>query len=66
MAQQQFVAISITPEARERLRALGFALTGRLGRRVSLSGAIMAAVTVAESHPEEAADAISDPNGDDE
>ncbi|GLY82057.1 hypothetical protein [Actinoallomurus iriomotensis] len=60
-----FTAISVTPEARDRLRALSFALTGRMQKRVSMSAAILAAVAVAENHPDEMDSALN-PNGESE
>jgi hypothetical protein len=60
---QRFVAVNLTPEAREQLRALSFRLTGSAGRRVSLSDAVTAAVKLTERHPEEVIALLVESNG---
>lgn len=47
----EFIAIRITPEARDALRNLSFSLTGQAGQRVTLSDALIAAVRTAQLDP---------------
>lgn len=58
-----FVAVNVTHDARNRLRSLTYALTGKAGRRVTLSDALMAALDLAERHPEEIAKILTEQNG---
>jgi ABC-type microcin C transport system duplicated ATPase subunit YejF len=53
-----FVALHVTPEAREQLRKLSYALTGGSDRRVTLADALLAACAVAANHPDEALAAL--------
>ena len=53
-----FVAVNVTPQARDSLRDLSFFLTGRAGKRVSMSSALLAAIEVADQHPEATAHAL--------
>jgi hypothetical protein len=43
----EHVAISVTPQGREALRGLTYALTGAAGRRVTMGEALVAAVRIA-------------------
>lgn len=52
MARQ--TSVKVTPEQAESLRRFALDLSARVGRRVSLGSAIVAAVTVANSHTSEA------------
>jgi hypothetical protein len=49
-----YVTLNVTPEARDAVRALSFALTGSAGRRISLSEAVLVACGVAEQHADDA------------
>jgi hypothetical protein len=54
--------VSMTPDARSDLRRLAFALTGRAARRVDMSAALRAAVSVALADLDRTAALL--PNGD--
>jgi hypothetical protein len=49
----KFTAISVTPEARDRLRETTLAFTSPAGRRLTLSEMLIAACTVAQRHSDE-------------
>jgi hypothetical protein len=48
-----YTAISITPEARDRLRETTVAFTSPAGRRLTLSEVIVASCALAQQHPDE-------------
>lgn len=47
-------SVKVTPEQAEALRRFALDLSARVGRRVSMGGALAAAVVVATAHPSEA------------
>jgi len=48
-----FVSVHLTPAARDELRAAALALTSPVGRRVSMSDVVLAAVHIAREHERE-------------
>lgn len=52
---RESVGLSVGPEGRQALRLLAYKLTGELGRRVTLTDALLAAVKVAGDHSDETA-----------
>ena len=48
-----YVAVSLKSEARDALRRAALALTSPVGRRVTISEVLLAAVAVAERHRDE-------------
>lgn len=59
-------SVKVTPDQADTLRRFALDLSARVGRRVSLGAAIVAAVTVAAAHPTEANAAAGPDSGDDE
>lgn len=58
-----YVSVNLTVSARDALQRATFTLSAELGRRVPLSIALLAALTVAERHPEEFRALVVDPSG---
>lgn len=56
----QQTTIKATAEQADALRRLTLSMSGRLGRRLTLGAAMLAAVTVATNHPDEADAAAPD------
>lgn len=48
-----YVALSITPDAREDVRRIVYAYTGRLGRKVEISETLTALAQLAEMYPDD-------------
>ena len=57
----RYVSMNLTPEARDALTRLTLTAAGDLGRRITLSVALVAAVAVAERHRDELAAALAVP-----
>jgi hypothetical protein len=55
-----YVSVSLTPEARDALRALTLELVGPLRRRVSMSEVLLASLAVAQEHQPELLTALSE------
>lgn len=51
----KFVAVNVTPEARDILRLMAVTVSAAAGRRVSMSDALAVIDSVARRHPEEMA-----------
>lgn len=66
MAEQKLVTVNVATDARDALRTLAFALTGRAGRRVTLSDALRAACAVAMDDQDSATAALAEKGTDDE
>lgn len=58
-----FANINVTSDARDALRSLAFALTGKAGQRVTLSDALRAACIVANDHQDAAVAALKPQEG---
>lgn len=58
-----YVSVNLTVPARDALQRATFTLSAELGRRVPLSTVFLAALTVAERHPDEFRSLVADPNG---
>ncbi len=54
MTTRGYVAVNISPAARDQLRQLAYQLTGKTGRRVTLDAAMVAAVRLASQEPDKA------------
>jgi hypothetical protein len=59
MARKVTTPVRLTPEAREALNRLSYALTGRVISKVDLSAALIAACATAQQHIEETAAALT-------
>ncbi len=55
MATTKFVAVNVTPEARDILRLLAVQVSAQVGRRVSMSDALIVANAIAGAHTDEIA-----------
>ncbi|MFE0778797.1 hypothetical protein [Streptomyces sp. NPDC058861] len=53
VAVTKFVAVNVTPEARDILRLMAVNVSAAAGRRVSMSDALAVIDAVAKRHPEE-------------
>lgn len=56
MAPTKFVAVNLTPAARDRLRLMAVNVSAVVGRRVSMSDALLVVDEIAKAHPEEIAE----------
>jgi hypothetical protein len=50
VARSEIVGLTVSPEARESVRSLTYELTGQIGRRVTMSEAMVAACSVASAN----------------
>lgn len=53
MATTKFVAVNVTPAARDLLRRMAVDVSSAVGRRVSMSDALRVIDAVAKAHPDE-------------
>lgn len=56
VAPIKFVAVNVTPEARDALRLMAVKVSAAVGKRVSMSDALAVVDAVAQAHAEEIAD----------
>ena len=55
-SSQKFVAVNITPAARDALRLMAVTVSAAVGKRVSMSDALLVVDAVAKGHPEDIAE----------
>lgn len=53
MAATKFVAVNVTPEARDVLRLMAVNVSAAVGRRVSMSDALAVVDDITKQHPEQ-------------
>jgi hypothetical protein len=53
MAPTKFIAVNLTPEARDTLRMESLRVSMEVGRKVSMADALLILAAVARKHPEE-------------
>lgn len=59
MAPIKFVAVNVTPAARDSLRLMAVRVSAAVGRRVSMSDALAVVDAVAQAHADEIAEAAA-------
>jgi hypothetical protein len=53
MAPTKFIAVNLTPEARDTLRMESLRISMEVGRKVSMADALLILAAVSRNHPEE-------------
>jgi hypothetical protein len=64
MTPQAYASMTVTRDARDTLQRLALTHSARLGRRLSMSTVLLAALATAEAHPDDLIAQLAHANGD--